>query len=150
MKEDFPDPPQFRRHRRVEFAETDMAGIVHFAQFYRYMEETEHAFFRSLGLRISEHQPDGTVIGWPRVSATCNFQAPAFYEDELEIRLNIARRGVKSLTINYEFWRGDTKLARGQMKSVCCHFRHGEPMVSIEIPPRYAELLPEASSSDPE
>ena len=35
--------------RRVEFAETDMAGQVHFSNFFRYMEAAEHAFFRSLG-----------------------------------------------------------------------------------------------------
>ncbi len=64
-----------------------MAGIVHFANFYRYMEEAEHAFFRSLGRSISEPQPDGSTIGWPRVSATCSFKAPVYYDDEIEIRL---------------------------------------------------------------
>lgn len=57
---------QFITTRRVEFADTDMAGIIHFANYYRYMEEAEHAFFRSLGLRIMQSQPDGSVIGWPR------------------------------------------------------------------------------------
>ena len=40
---------EFKLTRRIEFAETDMAGIVHFANFFRMMEATEHAFFRSLG-----------------------------------------------------------------------------------------------------
>ena len=53
----------FVYHRRVTFAETDMAGIVHFSNFYRYMEEAEHAFLRSRGLRIKVDQPDGTVVG---------------------------------------------------------------------------------------
>ncbi len=123
-----------------------MAGIVHFAQFYRYMEETEHEFFRSVGLRIMHTEPDGSVIGWPRVSATCSFEAPAHYEDIIEIRLNVQRRGVKSLTIDYEFWRDDRRLARGTMKTVCCRFRHGEKLVSIEIPEHYAAVLPEAGS----
>ena len=42
-------PYEFKHIRRVEFAETDMAGIVHFSNFFRMMEATEHAFFRSLG-----------------------------------------------------------------------------------------------------
>ncbi|MGY8650976.1 MAG: acyl-CoA thioesterase, partial [Verrucomicrobiia bacterium] len=50
--------------RRVEFSETDAAGIVHFANFYRYMEYAEHAFFRSLGRSIVDLDLD---IGWPRV-----------------------------------------------------------------------------------
>ncbi len=100
---------RFITQRRVEFCDTDMAGIVHFANFYRYMEQAEHDFFRSLGFSIMETQADGTVLGWPRVSAKCSFEAPAFYQDVLEIRLIVERIGVKSLTINYEFWREDQR-----------------------------------------
>ena len=39
-------PSEFKHTRRIEFAETDMAGIVHFANFFRMMETTEHEFFR--------------------------------------------------------------------------------------------------------
>ena len=41
---------EFKLTRRIEFFETDLAGIVHFSNFYRMMESTEHAFFRSLQL----------------------------------------------------------------------------------------------------
>src|SRR5262245_45133189 len=102
-------PPQFTMQRRVQFADTDMAGIVHFANFYRFMEETEHAYFRTLGFKIVEKQPDGTVIGWPRVRATCSFETPAFYDDLLDIDLTITRRGVKSLTMAFVFRRGETR-----------------------------------------
>ena len=118
----------------MEFHETDMAGIVHFSNFYKYMEQAEHEYFRSLGLTIVDTQKDGSVIGWPRVSAKCSFESPVYYGDELEIRLTVERLGVKSLTIAYEFWRNQTKIAKGKMKTVCCHFTHGNPMTSIEIP----------------
>ena len=36
----------------VLIAWTDMAGIVHFSNFYKWMEQCEHEFFRSLGLSI--------------------------------------------------------------------------------------------------
>ena len=39
----------FTTTRRVEFGDTDMAGIMHFANFFRFMERTEHAFLRTLG-----------------------------------------------------------------------------------------------------
>src|SRR5213078_989612 len=45
-------PAVFRTTRRVEFADTDMAGIVHFANFFRYMESAEHEFLRSHGLSV--------------------------------------------------------------------------------------------------
>ena len=134
---------QFTTTRRIEFAETDMAGIVHFANFYRYMEETEHEFFRSLGLSIMWKQDDGTIIGWPRVSASCSFEAPARFEEVLEVRLRVERKGLKSLTMSFEFLCGETRIARGEVKTVCCLLRHGEPIQSIEIPPFISEKIEE-------
>lgn len=134
-------------NRRVEFADTDMAGIIHFANYYRYMEETEHAFFRSLGLSIMQPQPDGSVIGWPRVSCSCSFEAPAYFEDVLEVRLLVERQGVKSLNYVVEFWRGATRVAHGRLKTVCCLCRLGQPLQSIAIPDAYSDKLAVAVGS---
>ena len=136
-------PAQFTYRRRVQFAETDMAGIVHFSYFYRYMEETEHEFFRSVGLKMMAPQSDGSVIGWPRVRSNCVFEKPAFYEDLLDIGLRIERRGVKSLTMRFEFLRDGERLATGELKTVCCLCPPGQPFHSIAIPESYQHVLVE-------
>jgi YbgC/YbaW family acyl-CoA thioester hydrolase len=138
----------FETTRRVEFCETDMAGIVHFANFYRWMEQVEHDFFRSLGLSIVQHLPDGTTIGWPRVMASCRFESPARYEDVLTVRLTVQRIGVKSLTYDVVITCGDRAVARGTMKTVCCLVRHGEPMQSLEIPDEYRSRIDEYRESE--
>lgn len=125
------------RTRRVEFVETDMAGIVHFSSFYIWMEQIEHEFFRSQGLSIVRHLEDGSTIGWPRVSAQCRFESPARYEDILTVRLTVQRIGVKSLTFDVVFRNGERVIARGSMKTVCCIVRPGHGLESIEIPPEY-------------
>jgi acyl-CoA thioester hydrolase len=127
--------------RRVQFAETDMAGIVHFATYFNYLEEAEHELFRSFGTTIMQRQPDGSVVSWPRVAASCSFEAPAYYDEILEIRLIGLAVGTKSLTQRWEVWRGETRLCRGELKTVCCAFRPGEPMTSMEIPPGLREQL---------
>jgi acyl-CoA thioester hydrolase len=48
------NPKGFHWRRRVEFAETDMAGIAHFSSFIIYMEQAEHALLRSLGTSVFE------------------------------------------------------------------------------------------------
>lgn len=141
--------PTFIAHRQVNFSETDMAGIVHFANFYRWMEEAEHDYFRSVGLRIMEKQLDGTYIGWPRVSASCHFDAPARYEDEVEIRVDVERVGFKSLTFTVEFWRGETRLAHGRLKTACCICRPDGTLQSIEIPANYRSQFVESASARP-
>lgn len=121
-----------------------MAGIVHFANFYRYMEEAEHSYLRSIGLSVMMDMPDGTVIGWPRVRTSCAYEAPARFEDEIDIHVSVSRKGVKSLTLEFEFWRGDTRLARGTFKTVCCIVSHNQPLVSIAIPPAIDAVIIES------
>jgi len=138
----------FQTHRRVEFCETDMAGIVHFSNFYKWMEQAEHEFFRSLGLSIVHHLPDGSTIGWPRVTAQCRFESPARYEDVLTVRLTVQRIGVKSLTMDVAFTIGDRAVARGTMKTVCCIVRPGESLQSLEIPEDFRSRIEEHPSAD--
>ena len=137
----------FITQRRVEFANTDMAGIVHFANFYRWMEEAEHEYFRSLGLSIMEKQADGTYIGWPRVSASCHFESPAYHEDILEIHFSVERIGFKSLTFYVEFFREGKRLAHGRMKTACCLCGVDGGLKSIEIPAAYRERVEEMPGS---
>jgi acyl-CoA thioester hydrolase len=141
----------FTTHRRVEFADTDAAGIIHFASYYRYMEEAEHLFFRSLGLSVMKKVDDHTVLGWPRVSASCTFEAPARFEDVLEIRLTVERQGVKSLTMQYEFFLGEgdaaKRIAFGRMKAACCLCRHDQPLESIPIPDEIDQVLPKVEDA---
>jgi YbgC/YbaW family acyl-CoA thioester hydrolase len=125
-----------------------MAGIMHFSSYYFYMEEAEHEFFRSLGLSIMKKHSDDVMIGWPRVSANCTFEAPARFEDILDIHVNVERKGVKSLTIRYEFFQDKTRVAHGSMKIACCLCRHDAPLESIPIPPEYDSVILEATELD--
>lgn len=133
----------FEMTRRVEFCETDMAGIVHFSNFYKWMEQAEHEFFRTQGLSIVRHLPDGVTIGWPRVSAQCRFESPARYEDILTVILTVQRIGMKSLTFDVVFRNGDRNIARGSMKTVCCVLRPGLGLESLEIPDEYRSRFEE-------
>ncbi len=138
----------FKSTRRVEFCETDMAGIVHFSNFYRWMEQCEHEFFRSLGLSIVRHRADGSTIGWPRVSCQCRFESPARYEEVLDVLLTVQRIGVKSLTYDIAFTKNGLSVARGTLKTVCCLMNPGQPLVSLEIPEEYLSKLDEYQPSD--
>src|SRR4051812_27848503 len=135
----------FSHTRRVQFSETDMAGIVHFSNYFRGMEEGEHAFFRSGGLSVSM-QHDGMHVGWPRVSVSCDYYGPGKFEDELELRLRVARVGEKSFSYEVDFVKEGRVVALGKTPSVCCEIRRDEPMRSIAIPQTLRDRL---SSSIP-
>ena len=129
-------PFEFKLTRRIEFAETDMAGIVHFANFFRMMESTEHAFFRSLGLTIHGHEA-GTTTGWPRVSATCDYRAPLRFEDEVEIHLIVAEVRTRSIRYQFIFRKAadGTEVARGSISAVCASVEKAtRKLVAVPIP----------------
>jgi YbgC/YbaW family acyl-CoA thioester hydrolase len=112
-------PAEFSLKRRIQFAETDLAGVVHFSNYFRMMEEVEHAFFRSLGMSVVMTH-EALEIGWPRVSASCEYLGPLRFEDEVELHMRVTKMGEKSFNYEVEFlWQG-RKVALGKMTSVCC------------------------------
>jgi 4-hydroxybenzoyl-CoA thioesterase/acyl-CoA thioester hydrolase len=131
---------RFTTTRRVEFVETDAAGIVHFSAFFLYMEQAEHQLLRHLGLGVFLRDSEGE-ISWPRVSANCDYLGPAQFEDEIRIEVTVERVGEKSVTYAHRLTCGDRELARGRMTAVCCRVRHGHPPRPIPIPPPVAAIL---------
>jgi acyl-CoA thioester hydrolase len=125
-------PTEFSITHRVQFSETDMAGVVHFSNYFRLMEEVEHAFFRSLGLSVSM-QHEGMHIGWPRIAASCEYSGPIQFEDEIELRLRVVKVGEKSFTYEVSFLKAGASLALGKVTSVCCVL-DAEGFKTIPIP----------------
>lgn len=91
----------FCHRQEVAFADTDLAGIVHFANFLRYAENAEHAFLRSLGLPV--HVAEGArQQGWPRLAVACDFLRPARFGEVL--RIGLRGTEVRTHSLSYGFW----------------------------------------------
>jgi YbgC/YbaW family acyl-CoA thioester hydrolase len=133
----------FRTSRRVEFHETDMAGMVHFSNFFRYMEFAEVEFLRARGLSVAWREESGERLSLPRVSASCDYFTPARFEDVLEIGVTVARAGRKSVTYEFDFSCRGAAVARGRVTAVCCRVRPGGALESVEIPPTIRARLEE-------
>ena len=137
-------PSEFKITRRVEFSETDMAGIVHYSNFFRYMEAAEHAFFRSLGFSVVTRHSDPPV-GWPRVHASCDYKQPLHFEDEVEVQMLVTEKKSKSLSYEFRFRKLNAnpaiELARGKLTVVCVtRDSHGK-MSATTIPKEIAEKI---------
>jgi YbgC/YbaW family acyl-CoA thioester hydrolase len=138
---------EFRMVHRVEFADTDMAGLIHFSKYLRFMEITEHAFFRSLGFSIMMW--DEFKVGWPRVGVECTFSAPIRFEDEVEAHLRVREKKTKSITYDFTFRRlkpaPAIEVARGSMTAVCVSRDPAtRTMKAVPIPEAIASKIEEA------
>ncbi|MDB6130780.1 MAG: 4-hydroxybenzoyl-CoA thioesterase [Verrucomicrobiales bacterium] len=135
---------EFTALRRVEFSDTDMAGIMHYSNFFRFMETAEHAFFRSLGLSIVMNHRE-PAVGWPRVHASCDYKRPLHFEDEVEIKLLIKEKRSKALTYLFIFSKlqpaGKIEVARGQLTVVSVMKDASGKMTACQIPAELAEKI---------
>jgi len=127
---------EFTKRHRVEFADTDAAGLAHFTAFFRWMEETEHAFYRSLGGTAFERTADGHH-GVPRVNAACDFLRPISYGDEVDVHLTVVEKGSRKLGYRFDFTThpDGEEVARGQMTVVSAlRPADGGPFRSTPLP----------------
>jgi acyl-CoA thioester hydrolase len=131
----------------VQFAETDLAGMVHFANFFRYMEEAEHALWRAAGLSISPALASasfgeaGSVerpLCWPRVSAAFDFKRPLRFEDEFEVHVGIAAATARTIQYNHTVMRGEFTVGVGRIIAACVQLDADHTLKAVEIP---AEIL---------
>ncbi len=139
-------PGSLSSTRRVQFRDTDAAGIAHFSSFFPMMEEVEHEFWRTLGLSVVMRDGEGH-LAWPRVSASCDYHRPIRFEDVLEITMTIGRIGEKSVTFDFAFTHAGAKIATGRLVAVCCRVDAGGTPRSIVIPSAIAKQLRDFQAS---
>jgi YbgC/YbaW family acyl-CoA thioester hydrolase len=131
-------PAELRLPRRVVFAETDTAGIVHFSNYFRYFEDAEHALWREAGLSI--HATDAP-IGWPRVSASCEYHRPLKFEQEFEVRVVIAEMTSRTIRYAGTITREGKRIATAVWKIACVDKLPDGRMRSTNIPADILERL---------
>jgi acyl-CoA thioester hydrolase len=134
---------EFKIVCRVEFSDTDMAGIVHYSNFFRYMEAAEHAFYRSLGFSVVTRNANPPVT-WPRVHAECEYKHPLRFEDEVEVHMLVSKKKSKSLSYEFRFRKlngaAPIEVARGSLTVVCVTHSHGK-MSATTIPKVIADKI---------
>lgn len=134
----------FAYHRRVQFADTDLAGLVHFSMFFRYMEEAEHALWRAAGLTIARA---GEVTGWPRLAASFEFRAPLRFEDEFDVYVTVAHVTRKTMEYVFRIERGEITVGEGRIKTAFVSKPRDEPMTILELPADIIERLRAAAGA---
>jgi 4-hydroxybenzoyl-CoA thioesterase len=129
---------EFHYHRRVHFAETDLAGIVHFSWYFRYMEEAEHALWRAAGLSIS---PERATSGWPRVAAAFDYKSPLRFEDEFVVAVRITAVSRRTVQYGFNLRRGDVMIGHGLLTAACVTKTPAGEMQSVDLPEDLVDRL---------
>ncbi|MCE0507040.1 MULTISPECIES: tol-pal system-associated acyl-CoA thioesterase [unclassified Roseivivax] len=103
---------------RVYYEDTDMAGIVYYANYLRYIERARSDWVRALGVdQNAMRERDGVVFVVRRVEA--DYLAPAKFDDELTVRTSTTSVSGARLNMHQEVWRGETLLFQAEVLVVC-------------------------------
>ena len=133
----------FTTRRRVEFRDTDAAGIVHFSAFFLWMESAEHELLRSCGIAVVEPGAGGPGVdaSWPRVSAGCDYVSAVRFGDEVDVAVSVEKLGTTSVTYGFAFTHSGAPVAKGRVVAVRCLMRAGRRPEAVPIPDDVAARL---------
>ena len=129
--------PPFRHEMPVRFADVDHAGIVYYPVFFHYFHLAFEELFRQrLGARAYVDLLERERVGFPTVSAKCDYRAPLRFGDTVRIDIALSRLGSTSATFDYRAYRAegegdDVLAAAGQ---VVCAIVDLEKFQSIKPP----------------
>jgi YbgC/YbaW family acyl-CoA thioester hydrolase len=128
-----PGPPisESTLRRRVYFYECDGAGIVHFSNYFRYMEEAEHGLWRETGLSIARQD---LGVGFPRVAASFEYHQPLRFEDEIDIQVRIVSISNRSMKYTCTITRDGESIATGSATIVCVAQQPDKSIKAVPIP----------------
>ncbi len=98
--------------RRVQWIDTDAAGIWHHSTVARWAEEAEAELHRQVGII------DQTFGATPRVVVEFEFRSPLRFEDVVDVTITVAKLGRSSITYLIEVRKGENLAASGRMVAV--------------------------------
>lgn len=96
---------------KIQFGDTDAAGIVYYPNFYRYMDNATHHFFEKLGYPTVEMMENKRAI--PLVEAHCRFLSPGFFNRDITITTKVEYIQDKVFKLIHSIKDGETVLAKG-------------------------------------
>jgi acyl-CoA thioester hydrolase len=125
---------------RIEWVDTDAAGIYHNSTVTRLVESTEAALVRERGL-------DGYFPVAPRVRFEADFEAPLYFGQEVTTTVRVTRLGSSSMTFEFEVWgepfegSGRARAAKGRYVTVHLDRSGPGPARSTPWPAEWVGLL---------
>jgi acyl-CoA thioesterase FadM len=108
---DLPDPASVVLRRRIEWMDTDAAGIYHWTTVFRLAEAAEAALHTALGIA------DFTFGATPRVAVQATFARPLRFNDPVEVALTVTRLGRTSVEYALAVTGAQGSAAEGSVKS---------------------------------
>ena len=126
--------------KKAQYHETDQMGIIHHANYVKWMEEARLAYLEELGLGYQEVENEQVFS--PVVNVAVQYKAPVHFADEVEIKVSVKTYSAVKLELAYEFFNKHTQAVCAAASSVHCFIKQGK-IISLkkEMPALHEKLF---------
>ncbi len=125
---------------RVRYGETDKMGYVYYGNYPLYFEVARTEMIRQLGYPYSRLEAEGIMM--PVLSMNIKYIRPAFYDDELRVKVMVKELPQIRMRFDYEVYNKENKLIT--IGDTVLVFVNSETMRPIKIPKVLYEKLNDA------
>ena len=119
---------------RVYYEDTDLAGIVYYANYLRFIERARSEMVRAAGIDQTAMKAAGQVFAVARLEA--DYRAPAKFDDELIVETSVTKTTPARLTLQQVVTRESTLIFEAKVVLVCLG-PDGRP---TRLPPQITKL----------
>jgi acyl-CoA thioester hydrolase len=128
---------------RINWGDTDKAGIVYYPNFFKWFDIAGHQFFRSIGLSPAKLEEEYQII-LPLLEANCTFENALYYDDIITIKTVVGEINRKTIRLHHEIFRGETRAGRGHEVRGWVKDTNGK-LGAVLIPDEIKNILREVS-----
>ena len=107
----------FKSTWKISFGEIDYASIVYYPNFFDYFQRTEEAFMEQIGFPYP-YLIGELRLGFPIVHVEADFKRPVRYGDAIDIVLEVAQLGTRSVTFGFRVFKGRELCAEAKITHV--------------------------------
>ncbi len=134
----------FCYYRKAQYHETDQMGIIHHANYLKWMEEARVAYMDKTGMGYAE--VERLHVTSPVVHIEIDYKKPVRFADEVEISVSIRQYTGIKLEIEYRFFNKTTQEVCTVASSKHCFLKDGK-VISLrrELPELDAKFAAQIS-----
>ncbi len=110
--------------KKAQYHETDQMGIIHHANYVKWMEEARLAYLEELGLGYQKVENE--KIFSPVISVVVQYKSPVHFADEVEIKVSVKEYTAVKLELSYDFFNKTTRQLCSTASSQHCFIKNGK------------------------
>ena len=125
--------------KKAHYHETDQMGVIHHANYVKWMEEARLAYLERLGLGYKE--VEGEKVFSPVVGVAVQYKSPVHFADDVAIEVAVLAYTCVKLELAYRFFNKTTAQLCATASSVHCFIKNGK-IISLkkEMPALHEKL----------